>query len=684
MRNEENPKATPHAVQRGRFRALLLANPNYFGNLKASPFKPVLQIASDTVYEEIGCVGFHPATNQLEAVVYVKQPTGYGGGVCSSGTPEYVRFYLSSDNGATWQDLGLTSFAAFDIPAGVKRLEYAVTLQINPAKTFCFINNLPLVRAILSWNAPPPSNDPAFIPVWGNVHDTHIQIEPRKWFLLDDVFKHAELKLSPELATAVDTAQQIAAAEPLTLNAAELQTLYKGKKVEPHRFALPEIQQFLSQPAVGIKNVFPGIDIDLDGIIDQLFPDNGDTRYEQLECIGLNTNIDTMVGVIRVKLPNGYSGGPCTAGSTEYVAFWADFDENGTFETFLGTASVKTHDIQQIPKEGLEYAVSLPIDLTHRRRPCDAGATAVRIRAILSWQVAPPWWNPNYVPVWGNRQETLVHIPPGPAIPPGTVVPLMSILGGIPVSKIDPFTGLTTSDAVFALNNLPPDSLSRPCPFGGRVAVQGPQYVGYKYHVQVQRAGEITWTTVTTPLVVVNSFGVVSIHFPDGSGKFQFLPFQQNISNLLALWDTTGDDAWTVRLQIFDQLDNPVPGFALHRMQLDNTGPAAAIVIDTGIGNCGKFNAGDLLSGHFVARDTYFRAFSLSIKPPINPPAVGVPAPAGGTSQTAAAPGDVWTLNTAGMQSCGYVIEVVVTDRAILNSSGSGHTSSASAGFCIE
>jgi hypothetical protein len=202
----------------------------------------------------------------------------------------------------------------------------------------------------------------------------------------------------------------------------------------------------------------------------------------------------------------------------------------------------------------------------------------------------------------------------------------------------------------------------------------------------VQKSGEITWTTLTTPLVLVDSNGNVSTHFPDGSGKFQFLPFQQNIGNLLALWDTTGDDLWTVRLQIFDQLDNPVAGFALHRLQLDNTVPAAAIAIDTGIGNCGKFAAGDPLSGHFVARDTYFRAFSLSVKPPINPPGVGVPVPSSGTVQTAGAPGDVWTLNTAGMQSCGYIIEVVVSDRAILNSSGPGsvHYNSASAGFCIE
>ena len=43
--------------ERQQFRALILGNPNYFGNIKASKLKPVLKIQGDTTYEEIGCVG---------------------------------------------------------------------------------------------------------------------------------------------------------------------------------------------------------------------------------------------------------------------------------------------------------------------------------------------------------------------------------------------------------------------------------------------------------------------------------------------------------------------------------------------------------------------------------------------------------------------------------------------------
>ncbi len=178
------------ARERTQFTSLLMANPNYFGNLTESAYTPVVEIKSNTYFEEIGCVGFHPQTDRLEAVVFVNQPNGYGGNICSKGTPEYVRFYLSCNNGDTWEDVGIASFRAYNIPEGTvgrKRLEYAVSLDIDDKtkEKFCFIENICYVRAILSWNFPPPPNTPDFVPVWGNVHNTHIQIDALKFFLVD-------------------------------------------------------------------------------------------------------------------------------------------------------------------------------------------------------------------------------------------------------------------------------------------------------------------------------------------------------------------------------------------------------------------------------------------------------------------------------------------------------------------
>src|SRR5262249_61132621 len=72
--------------ERVHFRALLLSNPNYFGNIAKSPFQPVTPIQGNTTYEAIGCVGFQPQSKRLDAVIFVKEPFGYGGdgGSCES------------------------------------------------------------------------------------------------------------------------------------------------------------------------------------------------------------------------------------------------------------------------------------------------------------------------------------------------------------------------------------------------------------------------------------------------------------------------------------------------------------------------------------------------------------------------------------------------------------------------
>src|SRR5256885_10008839 len=52
-----------------------------------------------------------------------------------------------------------------------------------------------------------------------------------------------------------------------------------------------------------------------------------------------------------LKKASGFSGGPCTQGSREYVTFWGDFDGNGSFETCLGTASVQVYRSEEHTSE---------------------------------------------------------------------------------------------------------------------------------------------------------------------------------------------------------------------------------------------------------------------------------------------------------------------------------------------
>ncbi len=163
-------------LARQNLRALLLADPHYFGNITANSLKAVLNIQRDTTFESLARVGYDPQLERLYATLYIKQSRGYSGNVSATGSEEYIRFYVTCDGGATWQDQGLRTVRVFDTP-GQKPLEYPVTLQISPTHEFFPIENLARVRAILSWNSPPPAGTPHWTPLWGNVVDTEIEVD---------------------------------------------------------------------------------------------------------------------------------------------------------------------------------------------------------------------------------------------------------------------------------------------------------------------------------------------------------------------------------------------------------------------------------------------------------------------------------------------------------------------------
>lgn len=722
-----------HLKERGRFRTLLLSNPNYFGNLPESPFEAELQIAGNTTYEEIGCVGFHPQFGRLEAVVYIKQPVGYGGNVCSAGTPEYVRFYLSFDGGATWEDQGVASFTAYDVPEGTegdRRLEYAVAIEISPPRKFCTVPNVVQARAILSWNLEPPSDQPDFTPIWGDVHDTHLLVDPFKLKVPFDVFlQAAAVELKPEIADLVPLSGDVPLAQPKELALAELVDLYEGEDIEPHRFGLATVHKLIGEAGLAETlmaaqpgGIFADIAFDPSALIGPLAPTDGNTRYEELECVGLDPERDELVGVIRVKLPSGYSGGPCTAGSTEYVTFWADFDDNGTFETCLGTASVKVYDIADMPEEGLEYAVQLPVDLAAHRQPCDAGPRVVRIRAILSWQVAPPCANPDYVPVWGNREETLVHIRPGPRVEAGDFTPFLYSLCNRHVCTIDQTTGWATGDK----------------PFGGALRIEGeiPAAMALsvadtlKYKVDVRPLSDLG-APIGPWQALVDSFAV-QIHEGTGPTTAVSYPLTQHVdadgfytyreygappgpwrrvaspNRMLARWQTAGKTGlWEIRIEARDTVTNTtfmagVTTCALDgstrqsvKVRLDQSVPVATLAI-TGFSknggpvqpadHCDSFEKGVVIHGTYSATDAddHFRLLTLTLQPAS---AAGGASPDPSVRAYPTVPGSgesgSWTLETSDMDPCGYVVWLQVWDRTIRHCSAIGWGDEDFVGFCL-
>jgi hypothetical protein len=699
----------PVSLKRSGYSKLIASNPNYFGNLGESSFKPVKVIQADTTYEQVTCLGFNPSTSILEAVVQIKQPSGYDGDSCTSGSYEYIRFYV--DYGSGFEDLGYVAINVHDVPnaadcakAAEKPLSFAASVSFQPKTNWCGVPVLPKVRAILSWQTVPPANTPNYNPVWGNHLDAHIQIKPRPL-----IYKEIGLNIAGEVAKFIPPEevvtlenQPVPLPDPGPLDLAQLAQLYaapvvKGAKAEAatavpaHRFGFAEVQKVLAAPVVDSQQVVSAIDkftaagLNWQSVVAALEGEDANVSYEQLECLGLEGDpaAPRLVATLRIKQPVGYNGGLCTAGSNEYVAFWADWDDTCKF-TYLNTVAIPVHDISSIPKDGLVYSVVLPVNLDPYRAPCDKPKIA-RVHAVLSWATPPSTTNPNALNYWGNFITTHVQIQPGTV--PNPLYPTISILGGIPTGSIAS-DGYTVTNARFAGNNLLADSLGRRCPFGGVVEIQGPEFPGYWYKIQVRPQSGGAWQDVIAPLLLTRWDGTTYLSSPDPTSHF--FPYQQyanNIENLLGDWETVGltDVVWEVKLQIAsDHTGTPVSGAVpdVHNLQLDNTAPYGNIQISSG-GDCGQFDVGAVLNGTFVATDANFGSFSLYTLP--YPSAI---TPSGGYSPTPAS-GSAWSLNTAGLVPCGYVIQLEVADLSIVNSAWGSHNwavsppSVLSQGFCL-
>ena len=71
--SDDQPRQQPRVeIERTRFKSFLLQNPNYFGNLEVSDFKPIKVIKGNTTFEQMVCVGLNPPYDRLEAVVQIK------------------------------------------------------------------------------------------------------------------------------------------------------------------------------------------------------------------------------------------------------------------------------------------------------------------------------------------------------------------------------------------------------------------------------------------------------------------------------------------------------------------------------------------------------------------------------------------------------------------------------------
>ena len=723
--------------ERVQFKQLIVMNPNYFGTFPEVEIEPIKPMKVNTKYEELRCIGFYPEQDLLEVIIDVKRPYGYKGDLCSPGSFEYVRFFVDWDGDGDFtdadEDVGIGSVNVHDIPDSkgacldsTKPLSYAVTVKIDSKKEKCTIPNLVKVRAILSWDLPPPAGNPNYVPPWGNVIDKWVQIEPKSDGLvlkdIKDIIEVADLEklnIKPEM---LDLDKPILKTK--TLTTVELKEIYKDKDVPEHRFNFEEIsliaEKIKQDPNLMVEyKLDPSKFSKLIENVNVILAEKANTKYEELHCVGLNYDLDTLVATLTVKLPYGYSGDLCKDGSYEYVGFWAyvwDQIEGMCSWKYLGTANVNVHDISSIPPEGLQYAVKLPVDLSDFKGKCNK-LKVLKVRAILSWQTPPPSNNPYYNPVWGNKIDSLIQIKPIDIdIGPGEQVPYISSVGGMSVTDINS-NGYANGTAIDGGFN------AKDSPFGGLVTIAGHIYnspnlsageAPLEYSVSYRKFGDTNWIKLTNKfwITITKTNGVfwIESHKPQEVNPSGYYTYKEDLKTTsmdaiksyvedyeMGNWHTSKKSLDDGLYEIKISLKTPSGDVDSNivRVRIDNTIPSPVEVsitekvVDgtpTPAMDCDKFPVGTIIKGEFKAKDKHFWMYSLSTLPYSPPSGQLTHVPASKSYPTLPASGisnGTFELDTAGMKPCGYVIYLYVWDRTIVNNHKSGNRNHASVGFCL-
>lgn len=218
----------PPKDARLRLRELLLANPNHFGNVPSSSFSAVLNIQQDTTYESISRVGYNKERQQLNASLNIWQSNGYSSKHLPSNSREYIRFYLSCDGGTRWLDQGIRSMSAAD-SQWPGCLSFEVTLPVTCDQQLHSAVVLPRVRAILSWNSPPPAGAPAWIPSWGNVLESELALDDAQ----SDTSRTSRSAITPDVWEAVHNNQAYKSNQNSSAGHLQLHSP-QSSKVDPH------------------------------------------------------------------------------------------------------------------------------------------------------------------------------------------------------------------------------------------------------------------------------------------------------------------------------------------------------------------------------------------------------------------------------------------------------------------
>ena len=659
--------------ERQQFKHLTAVNPDYFGNLTdetiKSKYKVVFPMSYNTQYEELTCVGLYPEDNLLEAVVEVKLPYGYKGSLCTEGSKEYVAFYIDYDDGDGFVGAGAAVEVNVHDLSFVNggHLYYAVRKAFIPKEYLkCDNPQIVKVRAILSWEQLPTG--PGYVPVWGNVVDTWVQIKqevtgpvilPMPAYELKPVENLEITKPLPE----EEVIPPIGPFPPLgqfmiSGNKAEIKSLIdktieaekkikEEGKVEEERFEFNNlIMQYpnyfgsisesqdkdeilnavYSLPPKTVEALLPKLTIDPDWLVPvKLMLYN--TTYEELVCVGLHPEDDLLEAVIEVKLPNGFNGGLCTLGSTQYVAFYIDYHDSTGYQ-HVATTTVGAHDIPDVNDKHLFYAVKANIpNIASKLKACEI-ENIVKVKAILSWDQDPTPFGHMYTPAYGNVLERNIQIRPKDGASVKCDIESVNEVHTDDISQSGGNEGLAVKIAV-------PGVFDRP--FGGKIGCWGnvniPDAAYYRFRYSNDNGA--SWKDITDDRIArdPSPWILTKIRKHYGDGWFSVSEYKTDVINysLTALvhWNSSGKDGdYLLRLEVA-KADKTLLCEDEISIRLDNKGielfefggtpaplPAEGVVVKDSSGNykkCETFVADEDIQIFGNFRDDYFRGFSLIV-----------------------------------------------------------------------
>ncbi len=693
---------------RYHFKSLVNINPNYFGSFEKSEIKEIAPIVfpkqGDTRYEKLECIGLFPEKDEVEAVFKVNLPYGFGGNLCSDGSKEYIAFYI--DYGTGFQPVGPAVTVNTHNLAAVRRgpLCYAVKQSVDFKKKKCQEPFIIKLRAILSWNVPPAG--PNYIPTWGNSEDAWIQIDPVKkaWQLVTSNFE--ELSLIKSYSDLQTSKKELIESLKASLD-------YNKEDVEDDRISFKD--NILKNPNYyggladknNIEDAIKAVNSLPSEILEKFKPMLVDpkwlypvkpiiynTDYEKLTCVGLYPERDTLEATVAVTRQNGYKGNLCSVGSEEYVAFYVDWGDGSGYQ-HEGTTFFKAHDIKR-KENPLMYAVNLRIKEMDKKLKRCKEENVVRVRAILSWEVAPT--GPSYKPAWGNVLNCNIQIRPR------TGQSAKCEIQHVNKVLVEDINGQGYARKVIDDTTLSPTIFNRP--FGSIIAIWGNVNVpaAAYYRMRYSEDNGTTWNTVTDKRrYKINNF-TVGFRTPDANGWFSKNTYLFDLGNYsdtpVAQWHSgTRSGKHIIRLELADLFKNPIAGPACQvTVYLDNQNvdhysfigssiPQQGIIVKDGAGaikKCGKYVGGEKVVVYGNFHDQHFNGYSLELFGGNLPSSgVGITPAASRYDQapgvlddhgtiSATDPGNGTQLTSVDMVdaganvACAYGIRMVTSDRAIL------------------